>query len=308
MFLSGLGGGFGIFRPLVERFSSRCRVIGFDYRGLYESDAPRAGGTLAMEQHARDLLALLRHARVDEPILVGWSMGVQLALELHRTHPTLARGLVAIHGAAGRPLDTAFDSRWTARVAPAVLSVLGHLERRAAGVGPRLVNTPGVARGFTWLCRGLGMMSGGVDVEAFRAVAETWTQLDFAVYAETFARLGEHDASDLLPKITTPTLLIAGGRDPFTPARLAESMVAAMPDAQLALVPEATHFGLLEAPDAIADHVTRFLHTRLGVEVEPARRRGPVRGSGSRRANEVGRSGRSPRRRRSAPRPRAATS
>lgn len=266
VFLSGLGGGVGIWQPLIARFGGHFRVIGWDYRGLYNSDTPTAG-TLSMSEHVRDLLALLRHARVESPILVGWSMGVQLGLELHRTHPRVARALIAIHGASGRPLDTAFDSRWSAKLAPPVLGLLSKLERRVDGLGPRLVNTPGVARGFTWLCRGLGMMSEGVDVDAFRGVAEQWTRLDFAVYADIFARLGEHDASDLLPKIATPTLLVAGGRDPFTPARLARGMANVMPDAEFAIVPEATHFGLLEQPEAIGDHVAGFLRRRLDVPV-----------------------------------------
>lgn len=263
VFLSGLGGGFGVFRPLVERFAPHCRVIGWDYRGLYASTAPRRGGRLGMRHHVEDLLALLDHARVEAPILVGWSMGVQLALELHRTHPELPRALVAIHGTSGRPLDTAFDSPWSARLGPGVLSLLGRLGTRVGGVGPRLARAPGVARGFTWLCRGLDLMSERVDVDAFRDVAEAWTRLDFAIYAETFAQLNEHDASDLLPKIGTPTLLVAGGRDPLTPPHLAFGMASVMPDAELAVVPDATHFGLLETPQMIGDHVARFLRRRL---------------------------------------------
>ena len=264
VFLSGLGGGFGIWRPLVERFAPHCRLIGWDYRGLYASDPPRQAGRFHMAQHARDLLALLGHARVREPILVGWSMGVQLGLEVHRSEPQVARALVGIHGTSGRPLHTALGG-WSATLAPGVLAALNRIERRADRVGPALVNTPGVARAFTWLCRGLGMMSDDVDVDAFRDVAESWTRLDFASYAETFARLGEHDASDLLPKIATPTLLVAGGRDPFTPARLSHGMAGVMPDARVAFVPEATHFGLLEQPDTIVAHVARFLDERLGI-------------------------------------------
>ena len=263
VFLSGLGGGVGIFQPLMERFGAQFRLIGWDYRGLYASDTPRRGGTLSMSQHVDDLLSLLDHAGIEAPILVGWSMGVQLALELHRSHASVPRALVGIHGTSGRPFDTAFDSRWSRRLVPPVLTLLSRLERRIDGVGPWLATAPGVARAFTRLCRGLGMMAEDVDVDAFRDVAEQWTRLDFAVYAEIFSKLGEHDASDLLPKIATPSLLIGGGRDPFTPAPLARAMASMMPDADFALVPEATHFGLLEQPEAITDEIARFLCRRL---------------------------------------------
>ncbi len=267
LFLSGLGGGFGIWRPLVERFAPRFRIVGWDYRGLYASGGPARRDAFRMDHHVEDLVALLEHADVEAPVLVGWSMGVQLGLELHRQHAAVPRALVGLHGTSGRPLETAFDSRWSARAAPAVLALLRRVERGLAEVGPRLVDAPGVARGFTILCRRLGLMEAGIDVDAFREVAREWTQLDFAAYAETFAGLFEHDASDLLPGIHTPTLIVAGGRDALTPARLAQRMVERMPRAELVLVPDATHFGLLERPALIADHVARFLRERLALDV-----------------------------------------
>jgi pimeloyl-ACP methyl ester carboxylesterase len=267
LFLSGLGGGFGVWRPFVERFGARCRLVGWDYRGLYESSAPTSRGALSMDHQIGDLLALIEHAEIESPVLVGWSMGVQLALELHRDHAEVPRALIGIHGTSGRPLDTAFDSPWSARVGPAVLAVLTRLERSFAGVGPRLVDAPGVARGFTWLCRSLGLMAPEIDLDAFREMARDWTRLDFAAYAETFAHLAQHDAADLLAKIETPTLIVAGGRDPLTPPRTAQRMVGAMPDAELALVDEATHFGLLERPAQITDHAARFLRGRLDLDV-----------------------------------------
>jgi len=116
-------------------------------------------------------------------------------------------------------------------------------------------------------------MAAQVDVDAFRDVAREWTRLDFAAYAETFRHLGEHDASDLLPEIATPTLVVAGGRDPLTPAHLARRMADLLPDAEFALLPDATHFGLIEAPDVITEHAARFLEQRLGIS--PDGRYGP---------------------------------
>ena len=266
LFLSGLGGGFGVWNPFVERFAGTCRLIGWDYRGLYESDTPELDA-LTMDHQIGDLLALIDHAEVEAPILVGWSMGVQLGLELHRHHGEIPRALIGIHGTSGRPLDTAFDSPWSARAGPAVLALLSRVERRFDEVGPRLVDAPGVARAFTWLCRGLGLMTPSIDLDAFRAMARDWTRLDFAAYARTFVHLAGHDAGDLLAKIETPTLIIAGDRDSLTPPHTAERIVRAMPDAELVLVPGASHFGLLEQPAASRDHTARFLTERLHLEV-----------------------------------------
>jgi pimeloyl-ACP methyl ester carboxylesterase len=220
-----------------------------------------------MAHHVDDLLALLRHAEVERPILVGWSMGVQLALELHREHAGVPRALIGLHGTSGRALESAFDSRWTARVVPPALSLLGRVEHGLRGFGPRLVDAPGVPRAFTLLCRGLGLMTPEVDVAAFRDVAREWTRLDFAAYAETFTHLFAHDAGDLLPRIATPTLIVAGERDPLTPPRVAQRLARAMPGAEYAAIPGATHFGLLEQPAAITGRSARFLRERLDLDV-----------------------------------------
>jgi pimeloyl-ACP methyl ester carboxylesterase len=44
-------------------------------------------------------------------------------------------------------------------------------------------------------------------------------------------------------------------------------MVRCMPRAELALVDDATHFGLLERPAVITEHAARFLRERLELDV-----------------------------------------
>lgn len=263
----GLGGGALIWRPFFERFGRHYRLLTWDYRGLYGSQAPRDPSAYGMAHHVRDLLDLLEHEKVDAPLLVGWSMGVQLGLELHRTHPDLASGLVAIHGTSGRPLATAFDSDVAERVAPWVLDTMRRLGRGLDRVGPALARNPLVLRSFVWGVQRLGWMAPDLDVAAFGEIAEAWTRLDLRAYAEIFAQLGAHDASDLLASIETPALIVAGERDRFTPQQLAHRMAREMPRARLALVAGATHFGLLEQPGAIVRAVEEFVR-QLGLPAD----------------------------------------
>lgn len=264
----GLGGGVLIWRCLVDHFADRFRLLSFDYRGLYGSSRAPNAGAYDVIHHVRDLVHLLDHAEVESPVLVGWSMGVQVALELHRDHPDALEALVAIHGTPGRPLAHAFDSEWTEQLAPFVLQLLRAVGTRFGAVGPALTRTPIVVRSFVGLAQRLGCMAQDIDVAAFRDVAEEWTRLDLDAYARIFEAVGAHDASDLLPAIATPTLVIAGGADRLTPPALAVDMTAAMPDARLELVKDATHFGLIEQPDEIIGAMERFLLDR--------RRRVPV--------------------------------
>jgi len=260
----GLGGGFAVWRRLVERFAPRFRLLSWDYRGLYRS-VGSLDGDCSLEQHVRDLRALLRQAEVEAPVLLGWSMGVQVGLELHRETPEPVRGFVAIHGTAARPVSGAFDSPLSEQLAPPILSALRRVGNGLGGVGPRLARAPGVARGFVRFGRALGVMAPSLDLDLFREIAAEWTRLDFTAYADLFAALDRHDASDLLPRVKTPTLIFAGDADRFTPAHRAAHMARTLPDAELERLPGATHFGLLEFPEQIGARVERFLHERLGL-------------------------------------------
>ena len=264
VFCGGLGGGFAIWRPLIERFAPHFRLLGWDYRGLY-----RSAGTIdeacGVEQHVCDLRALLRYAEAHAPILVGWSMGVQVGLELHRDTPELLRGFVAIHGTAGRPLSGAFDSPLSESLAPSILSALRRVGNGFGGVGPRLARAPLVAGSFVRLGRALGVMAPSLDVDRFREIAEEWTRLDFTAYADLFTALDQHDAQDLLARVKTPTLVIAGGADSFTPAHRSVHLASSLPDAELEQLADATHFGLLEYPDEIGERMELFLRSRLSL-------------------------------------------
>ena len=265
----GLGGGVGIWRSFFERFQQSFRVMAWDYRGLYASGAAGEAGAYAIHDHVGDLLALLKQEELQAPVLVGWSMGVQVALELHRTHPDLPRGLVAIHGTAGRPLDTAFDSELSAWVSPYVLALLRAVGPRFAWVGPFLTRRPAVVRSFVWSVQQLGVMARQIDLAGFRDMAEEWTRLHLGIYAQIFEALSEHDATDLLERVRTPALVIGGGADRFTPSWLSERLAEALPDAELEILPAASHFGLLEYPQEIGARMERFLRERLGLPAGP---------------------------------------
>jgi len=255
----------------VERFADRFRLLSFDYRGLYESERAPHDGAYDLIHHVRDLVHLLEHTGAEAPVLVGWSMGVQVALELHRDHPRRLSAMVAVHGTAGRPFATAFESDFSERVAPWVFQLMRVVGTRFGTVGPTLTRTPIVVRSFVEIGRRLGCMAPAIDIPAFRDIAEEWTRLDLDAYARIFEGLGAHDASDVLAKIETPTLVVAGSADRFTPLPISEEMVAVMPKASLEVVEGATHFGLIEYPDEITDAVERFVaQRRLGKEPRPS--------------------------------------
>ena len=73
---------------------------------------------------------------------------------------------------------------------------------------------------------------------------------------EVFARqqtaiMGRIDSRPHLVDISVPTLCLVGDKDALTPPDRAEEMAAAIPDARLAVIPDAGHVSTLEQPEAV---------------------------------------------------------
>jgi pimeloyl-ACP methyl ester carboxylesterase len=67
------------------------------------------------------------------------------------------------------------------------------------------------------------------------------------------------DSISHLPQITCPTQVIVGELDQATPPSDAKLMVEQIPNARLAIIPEAAHLSNLEQPEAFNRIVTNFI-------------------------------------------------
>src|SRR5256885_4875505 len=64
------------------------------------------------------------------------------------------------------------------------------------------------------------------------------SQLDLRGYFALARDLLSHDASDLLPEVRVPVLVVAGERDLFTPIERSREMASAIPGAELLVLRE----------------------------------------------------------------------
>lgn len=90
LLLHGIGMGRSVFVDLVAHLPGR--VIGVDLPGFGE--APEPAEPLSMRAHAELLAAFLRDAGEAPVIVIGHSMGSQIAAELAARHPELVDALV----------------------------------------------------------------------------------------------------------------------------------------------------------------------------------------------------------------------
>lgn len=251
---NGLGGNFSTWAPVLERLSQSRRVITWDYRGLYGSRRPNTPNTLGPAMQVRDLEALLEHLGVERAIFCGWSMGVQVSFEAVRRMPKKVAGLVAINGVAGKPFATALSCGLLRKLIPTAINAM---RKYAPLIGPLTrvgLRIPGL---FPAMAK-VGLV-GSVDVAMFTEFARGFAGLDFDLYGETLSALGEHDATDVLPRIKFPFTIVTGDRDVMTPVTTAEAMAKAVSHGRLRVLAGGTHYTPVEFPDEVAAEIERVI-------------------------------------------------
>lgn len=255
---NGLGGSWMAWSHQIAYLAGRYRLISWDYRGLYASEAPRDLDALGVLESARDAEAVLDAEGAPRAALLGWSMGVQVALEVFRRRADGVAALALLNGVCGRPFETLPGGSVVSPLMPAFVRTLGSYPEFAEAFVRRAGDLPAVAG---WLKR-LGLLSKGLDEELFEELVRSFERLDMSVFLRTLELLGEHDASDVLSEIDVPTLVIAGERDFLTPRSSAEWMASRVPGAELTVVAGGTHYVAVEYPELINLRLEKFFCER----------------------------------------------
>ena len=90
----GWCGEHSLMAAQAERFQASHRVVSVDLRGYGNSDAPQQ--QYSMAGYADDVAWLCEQLKLVEPLVVGHSMGGNVALELAARHPHVPQAVVLI--------------------------------------------------------------------------------------------------------------------------------------------------------------------------------------------------------------------
>jgi pimeloyl-ACP methyl ester carboxylesterase len=190
------------------------RVFALDDRGHGRSTNPAS--KLSYEQIADDAVALVRQLELSNPVICGWSDGGEIALQIGLRHPGVARALVA--GATSLELGTESTRQ---------------LLRQFFHVGnDDRVDFDAFKQQFAETL--LPMMrawhpGGDAQIEMIvRQSAEMWLSYPGLTRGE-------------LDRIVDPVLVISGDRDEHVPVEEAVRLYRSLPNAELALLPGASH-------------------------------------------------------------------
>lgn len=235
------------------------RVLHLHWRGHGRSGLPRDPHRVSIDDHARDIVAVLDHQGVDRAALIAHSMGTQVALETWHGHPGRVSGLVLACGSFGLITRTFHGSDILAQLLPFATELADQHPSVLRALWSR-----GPVKLSIWFAKMLGEVDAlRIDADDLAPYFEHVNLMDPQMFLRMLAAAGSHTAEGYLSVVDCPALVIAAERDTFTPMRYAKQMATSIPGCELLEVLEGSHTAPIEQPALINGRVLRFLRERV---------------------------------------------
>ncbi|MEM9816413.1 MAG: alpha/beta hydrolase [Cyanobacteria bacterium P01_D01_bin.6] len=251
--LHGHPGNAICMRVFTEKLSQRYTTIAPDLRGYGRS---RTSTQFMMPDHLVDLIALLDRRRIQSCLILGWSLGGILAMELALRFPQRVSGLILL-GTAARPRGNHPPISWQDNVLTAIASLINK-----------------VAPGWQWNIDTFGQRSlyryliqqhtpeayQRLADEAFLAFLQTsgWSQ-----QALTQALRAGYDRLPDLENITVPSLMLCGECDRHITAQSSQETAQKLPNNTFKQYPQTAHLFPWEVSEQMLLDIDHWLQVNF---------------------------------------------
>jgi 3-oxoadipate enol-lactonase len=236
MLSNSLGCNMAMWQPQMAALTKLFRVIRYDRRGHGKSGVPP--GPYSMERFGRDVLAILDGLNIQKTHWCGLSMGGMVGQWLGANAPDRFDRMILSNTSCYYPDPTNWDNRIKAVQDGGIASVAD------AVIGG-------------WLTADFRER----EPQATAQMKEMLIASPQQGYIACCQALRTLDQRDLLPRISRPTLVIAGRQDPSTPVAAGEYIRAHVPGANMTIL-DAAHISNVEQPHAFTEAVIGFLTQR----------------------------------------------
>jgi pimeloyl-ACP methyl ester carboxylesterase len=246
-------------RPLAEDLAARGnRVITLDLLGHGRSERPRDMWRYSMAAYGEQVVALMDHLEIEQAVVMGTSLGANVALEVAAHSPARLRGLVIEMPVLDNGL------LWSALAFTPLLVALTF--------GEPVMKL--LARGARAVPRGLLPHYGNVVLDLVRQEPGPGGALLQGLFFGRIAPPRSERAT-----FDVPTLVLGHPRDPVHPFSDADMLVREMPHARLLEANSVVELRL--QPERLTGEIAAFLDE---VWATPAARRGANAASSKRPA------------------------
>jgi len=232
--IMGLGADSRGWTMQQSAFAEHYQLVLIDNRGVGKSSVPP--GPYTIKQMAADTIAVMDHAGIDRPHVLGVSLGGAIAQELALAAPERVRSMALGSTWAG-PTD------WRSRIRATQLGIL-HSEGVEALIRFRMlfIFSPVLFQTAPAL---------------MTVIEKTMAETALEGYLQQVDAAETHDVRARLSEITAPTLVLTGKRDILVPPELSFEVASLIPGAELDVF-ESAHAIQLEEAERFNETVLAF--------------------------------------------------
>ena len=240
--ITGLGGTMDIWSPyLIDQLSklNNRTVIIFDNRGAGESTAGTKDFTIS--QFANDTIGFLDALNIKKADIIGWSMGSFIAQEIASKNPQRVGSLVLYASSCGGPNASPPSSE--------VIQVFSNKSLTPLQLGQKIIPLLFPSQWF----------KANPNYLNYFPIPKENVSSD-ALQKQNQAIINWKGDCDALLKITSPTLVIVGTDDVFTPPKNSLNIIDKIPGAWLVQIRNAGHGLMYQYPHLFDKAVMMFLN------------------------------------------------
>jgi pimeloyl-ACP methyl ester carboxylesterase len=234
--IHGIGAARDAWRLMVPTLREQATVISYDLRGHGASPLPN--GEFGLDELVEDLERVRERTGFEQAHFAGHSLGGMIGPAYARRYPERVLSLALLSTAAGRSEEDSAK----------VWAVVRAMEEK------------GIAQVLTtltdrWFTDGFIAAHPEIINRRLKQVIAT----DPEVFLNVFRIYAGTEMMPWLHEVTAPALVLTGELDGACNPRLNRAIAAALPEAELVVLPALKHAILLEAPEQVSDHLLRHI-------------------------------------------------
>jgi abhydrolase domain-containing protein 6 len=252
LLLHGIMSHRGVWTRTIEALQRNFYCIAIDHLGFGDSDKPR-GGNYSIQKQAERALKVADHFGFDRFIIIGHSMGGQIATHLAASlAPQRVKKLVSVDGVVTGEL-----SKWVQNFTRVTID-MGNKVPALYSISLALTK---IFKPYTYLMFSPWFYQiDGFPYEAWALDREKAFNKEIAYSTpKAWDSLNATNLTSLLKNITAPTLVVFGKQDGTVPVSQANLFKEQLPAAQLMLIDQCGHFPMYEKFEEYFAPLQKFL-------------------------------------------------
>ena len=219
VFCNGIGSSNLAWKYVMDELESHFSILQIAYRGTIEHTE---NIDLRLQRHAQDVFELVQEKNWVVFGIVGWSMGVQVALHLATlVHPKV---MVLLGGAHKNVTSLILDRSYMWAICKPIVK-LGTMQGKwLKRIGNWISKSPKFRSSFVHVGVNLGLMGSNVHHQHFVDLLAEWFEMDLRVASQQLLELDNDIGISDVSALQADSLIICGGKDVLVHQSLSQKL------------------------------------------------------------------------------------